>query len=67
MNHLVGQKISLRCSWSPIDAELLYRWENDTSIWHLGNTNSPYSLHKLKAFIDSDNDIYTQKQLRLMI
>jgi diamine N-acetyltransferase len=52
----------------PEDLEVLYRWENDTELWTVGNTITPYSRYQLREFISSANqDIFTSKQLRLMI
>ena len=52
----------------PSDVEILYEWENDRSIWRLGNTIVPFSKFILEQYINnSHQDIYTAKQLRLMI
>jgi diamine N-acetyltransferase len=52
----------------PSDVEILYEWENDISIWRLGNTIVPFSKFILEQYIkNSHQDIYTAKQLRLMI
>ena len=52
----------------PEDLELLYKWENDASLWTLGGTVSPYSYYILKEYIsESHKNIYEQKQQRLMI
>lgn len=52
----------------PEDLEFLYKCENDSSTWQYGNTIAPYSHFVLKQYIaDAQNDIYTNKQLRLMI
>ena len=52
----------------PSDVDQLYKWENDTSIWHLSNTVAPFSRHTLEEYIlNAQQDIYTAKQLRLMI
>lgn len=52
----------------PEDIELLYRWENDTSMWQLSNTLTPFSRYTLKKYIESSsNNIYEDGQLRLMI
>ena len=52
----------------PEDLEVLYKWENDSSLWLLGSTLSPYSRYVLKEYIsESYKGIYEQKQLRLMI
>jgi diamine N-acetyltransferase len=52
----------------PEDLERLYLWENDTQLWEVGNTRSPYSRYALKEYIlQQENDLYTSKQLRLMM
>jgi diamine N-acetyltransferase len=62
-----GKKIELR-ALEPSDVDLLYQWENDTSIWHLSTTITPLSRFNLEQFVlNSREDIYTTKQLRLMI
>jgi diamine N-acetyltransferase len=62
-----GEKINLR-ALELSDAELLYQWENDMSLWHLSNTLTPFSKFTLEQYIlNAHQDIYTIKQLRLMI
>ncbi|MDD4777088.1 MAG: GNAT family N-acetyltransferase [Fermentimonas sp.] len=52
----------------PEDLDYLYKWENDTSLWEFGSSVTPYSRFALKQYlIDSKQDLYTDKQLRLMI
>ena len=52
----------------PEDLDFLYRCENDTSVWRYGSTTAPYSRFALKQYIaDAQTDIYTTKQLRLII
>ena len=52
----------------PEDLDRLYSWENNTRLWDVGNTRNPYSRYILKQYIiNSDKDIYENKQLRLMI
>ena len=52
----------------PDDIDLLYRWENDMSIWNVSNTLAPFSRHILQKYIETSHlDIYQTKQLRLMI
>jgi len=64
---LQGNKILLR-ALELADAELLYQWENDTSLWHLSNTLTPFSKFTLEQYVmNAHQDIYTIKQLRLMI
>lgn len=59
--------ITLRAP-EPRDAETIYRWENDCSIWHLSNTVSPYSLYQIEQFIlNAAHDIYAIRQQRFMI
>ena len=66
-NMFENEKILLRQP-EPEDLELLYRWENDTSIWAVGNTRQPYSRFTLKQYIlQGDKDIFETHQLRLMI
>lgn len=51
-----------------IDVDTLYNWENDPSLWTLGATIAPYSRKQLWDYINNyDGDIYSAKQLRLMI
>lgn len=65
---LLENKIIRLRALEPEDLEPLYKWENDTSLWSLGGTVSPYSYYILKNYIvESHKDIYEQKQLRLMI
>lgn len=62
-----GNKLSFRAP-EPKDIDLLYKWENDVSIWYLSNTITPFSHHTLEEYIlNAHQDIYTAKQLRLMI
>ena len=65
--YLENENIRLR-ALEPEDLEILYKWENDTSIWQVGCTTEPYSRYILKEYIAySDKTIYEKKQLRLMI
>ena len=51
----------------PEDLELLYREENDSSIWWLGEQTGPYSRFMLRQYLaDVTGDIYTDRQLRLV-
>ncbi|WP_299755646.1 GNAT family protein [uncultured Pontibacter sp.] len=52
----------------PTDLNFLYSLENDTTVWHVGNTLTPYSKFVLEAYLENAGlDIYTVKQLRLVI
>ncbi|MBP5277361.1 MAG: GNAT family N-acetyltransferase [Prevotella sp.] len=52
----------------PEDLEMMYDLENDESLWNVGATNVPYSRFIIHEYIrQTTGDIYTDKQLRLMI
>jgi len=62
-----GQNITLRAI-EPSDIDVLYAWENDTENWNVSNTQTPFSKFVLEQYITSSHeDIYTAKQLRLII
>lgn len=50
------------------DLETLYECENNTAVWKVSNTQTPFSKYILEQYLESSHqDIYTTKQLRLMI
>ncbi len=52
----------------PEDLDLLYEVENDRALWPASTTNEPYSYFVLRQYLErSTNDIYTDRQLRLVI
>lgn len=59
-------KITLR-ALEPRDLDSLYEWENDDQVWFSSSITRPLSKQTLQLFIDSVNDIYSDKQVRLMI
>lgn len=64
---LVGELIHLR-ALEPTDLNQLYKWENDSTIWSVSGTLVPFSKFVLEEFVTQvHQDIYTNKQLRLMI
>ncbi len=64
---LIGELIQLR-ALEPADLKLLYKWENDSSFWSVSGTLMPFSKFVLEEFVNqAHQDIYTNKQLRLMI
>ena len=64
---MTGEKVGLR-ALEPADLDFLFALENDQSIWHLSNTLSPFSRFVLEQYLmNSLEDIYTTKQLRLVI
>ena len=67
MNILENRTISLRAT-EPGDLDLLYIWENQSAIWRVSGTLSPFSRHILKQYLEhAAKDIYEAKQLRMMI
>lgn len=64
---MAGPTIRLR-ALEPGDVALLYEWENDTSVWKVSNTLAPFSKFQLEEYVlNSQNDIFSSKQLRLMV
>ncbi len=61
-----GDSISLRAV-EPGDADHLYRWENDATMWNNCSTIAPYSKYHLEEYIKTAGDIYALRQLRLMV
>ncbi|MDR2085735.1 MAG: GNAT family N-acetyltransferase [Dysgonamonadaceae bacterium] len=52
----------------PEDLDILYRWENDSTLWRNGITLTPYSKFALRDYLsNSTMDIFQTRQLRLMI
>lgn len=51
----------------PSDLEQIYRWENDERVWLASNTTRPLSKATIRLYIESINDIFTDKQLRLLV
>jgi diamine N-acetyltransferase len=67
VNILENRSISLRAP-EPGDLDLLYIWENDTSVWRISGTLAPFSRSVLKMYLDNaGKDIFEMKQLRLII
>ncbi len=67
MVDLIGKKVVLR-ALEPEDLEFLYALENDTGLWEISGTQTPYSKHILKQYLENAHrDIYEVKQLRLAI
>jgi diamine N-acetyltransferase len=67
MQALKGKHINLR-ALEPEDIQFLFTTENDTSFWEISSTQTPFSKFILEQYIaNSHQDIYTAKQLRLVI
>ena len=64
---LKGNHIYLR-ALEPEDLEFVYSVENDTSLWELSDTQTPYSRFLIKQYLENaQQDIFEAKQLRLAI
>lgn len=63
---LDSSKISLR-KVKPSDAETILKWENNTHHWEVTNTKEPYSRNDIENFVNQEQDIVLNNQLRLMI
>lgn len=62
-----GTKVRLR-ALEPDDIDVLYKWENDRSIWHLSGTITPLSRFTLEQYVlSAGQDIYATRQMRMMI
>lgn len=67
MSLLEGKNIKLR-ALEPEDLQYIFKWENNSAIWRVSETTSPYSKFVIKQYLANiDKDIYEAKQLRLMI
>jgi len=64
---LKNENIVLR-SPEPADIDFIFKIENDSSLWHLSNTLTPFSRFDIEQFVMlSDKDIYVTKQARFII
>jgi len=65
--NLEAENIVVR-ALEPGDLETIYQWENDPVIWKVSNTLAPYSKFVLEQYlVNAHEDIFTAKQIRLMI
>lgn len=66
-SYLTNDRIYLRAV-EPEDLEIFYRMENDPAFWEISSFTVPYSRYVLTQYIEnSANDMFADKQLRLMI
>ncbi|MEE9363321.1 MAG: GNAT family protein [Cellulophaga sp.] len=64
---LKGEHIFLR-ALELSDLDFLYQLENNTSVWEISGTVTPYSKDVLKLYLENAHrDIYEVKQLRLCV
>lgn len=65
--NLEGRTTRLR-ALEPGDIDLIYAWENDTAVWSVSGTLTPFSRHTLERFIQEQQfDIFQTRQQRLFI
>lgn len=61
-----NDKVSLRMA-EPNDAENIYRWENDMQVWRDSETRVPFSMRQIEQFLLDNNDLVSERQLRLIV
>lgn len=62
-----GNSIYLRIP-EPEDVDFMLTIENNPKFWHVSDTIYPFSRFEIESFIiNSDHDLFREKQLRLMI
>lgn len=62
-----GNRIFLRAT-EPEDIETIYNFENETEYWKVSDTIEPLSKFSIEQYVLSvSHDIYTSKELKLMI
>lgn len=67
MVKLQGNQIYLR-ALEQKDLEFLYKLENNTEVWEVSGTITPYSKDVLQLYLDNAHrDLFDVKQLRLVI
>lgn len=63
---LKSDKVFLRAV-EPDDLLVLLNWENTTDYWDISHTLAPFSETVLKHYVQSAQDIYAVRQVRLII
>ena len=64
---LKSKIIELRAT-EPSDIDIIFEWENNSDIWRISNTITPFSRFAIEQYVlNSSQDIFSAKQLRLMI
>lgn len=61
-----NENIIIRAA-EPNDADLIYKWENDQSIWRVSETYMPYSMYQIEQFLFNNNDLFSNRQTRFII
>lgn len=68
MKKIISNDIVTLRSLEVTDLDVLYKWENDSWLWTVSNIISPSPKSYLWQYLQNyDSDIYTTRQLRLMI
>ncbi|MFT6997003.1 MAG: diamine N-acetyltransferase [Cryomorphaceae bacterium] len=63
---LENERIRLR-ALETTDVDKLFIWENNRVNWRVSQTVTPYSRHILIDYVNAISDVFTDKQLRLII
>ncbi|MEQ9188283.1 MAG: GNAT family N-acetyltransferase [Cryomorphaceae bacterium] len=50
-----------------VDVDAIFKWENDPEHWLVSYTVAPYSRDQILRFVENDNDLYADQQMRMMI
>lgn len=68
MEQLLNDDVVRLRAIEPTDLDLLYLWENDTTLWSVTDTQAPYSRQMLWQYLESyTGDIYESKQVRFVV
>jgi diamine N-acetyltransferase len=49
------------------DVDFIYEWENNPANWEVSNTQQPFSKQEIIEFVQSEQNIILNKQLRFII
>lgn len=63
---LTSENIYLR-TLEPEDADIIWRWENDTSLWRVSHTKVPFSKKMILDYVTTAHDINVHRQIRFII
>lgn len=61
-----ADNMSLRIA-EPEDADLIYAWENDRTLWRVSETIAPTSRFQVEQFLLGNSDLLANRQMRFMI
>lgn len=68
MKKIISNDIVTLRSLEATDLDVLYKWENDSTLWTASNIIGPSPKSYLWQYLQNyDSDIYNTRQLRLMI